>query len=238
MVGSSSSESGNGSEHDCSRKQDVFRCQLTVEIDPNQHREILCQPSDVEVVRHEIKPCVETECMCGDIRGKNGIYECGECHTELRGVGCGSGELRYYVTGVRRSCICPVLAGYEGLTELGTITSEVVTVRATVPGRDGFEALLDTLRSRSPSLSIDWVVWNDDKTSPQDSVCDVTNRQREAVEIALAMGYYDTPREATLGDLADRLDISESAVSQRLNAVETNLVTSFFDRRTHSTGFT
>lgn len=54
----------------------------------------------------------------------------------------------------------------------------------------------------------------------------VTDKQREAVEAAVEMGYYAEPREATLEDLANKLGVSTSALSQRLNAVESKLVES------------
>ncbi|WP_259517446.1 helix-turn-helix domain-containing protein [Halanaeroarchaeum sp. HSR-CO] len=53
----------------------------------------------------------------------------------------------------------------------------------------------------------------------------LTEKQREAIQLAVEEGYYDRPRDVSLGDLADRLDITRSALSQRLNAVESKLVT-------------
>ena len=56
--------------------------------------------------------------------------------------------------------------------------------------------------------------------------CSITDKQREALELAVELGYYDDPRRADLQDLADRLGISRSAVSQRLNAAESKVVRS------------
>ncbi|WP_049925846.1 helix-turn-helix domain-containing protein [Halopiger goleimassiliensis] len=44
----------------------------------------------------------------------------------------------------------------------------------------------------------------------------LTNAQRELVLAAYDAGYFDVPRRTTLVELGDRLDISDSAVSQRL----------------------
>lgn len=52
-----------------------------------------------------------------------------------------------------------------------------------------------------------------DNSSPRGKL---TAKQLEAVELAVERGYFDTPRGATLGDLADHLGISEQAVSVRL----------------------
>lgn len=45
---------------------------------------------------------------------------------------------------------------------------------------------------------------------------EMSDAQREAVELALAAGYFDVPRETTLVELAERLGVSDSAVSERL----------------------
>jgi hypothetical protein len=45
---------------------------------------------------------------------------------------------------------------------------------------------------------------------------DLTPAQREAVLLAIREGYFQIPRQTTLAELADRLDISEQAFSERL----------------------
>lgn len=45
---------------------------------------------------------------------------------------------------------------------------------------------------------------------------DLSPAQREALAIALEEGYFAVPRETTLVDLAEKLGISDSAVSQRI----------------------
>lgn len=44
----------------------------------------------------------------------------------------------------------------------------------------------------------------------------LSETQRETLELALSEGYFDVPRRINLGELAERLDVSDSAVSQRL----------------------
>lgn len=44
----------------------------------------------------------------------------------------------------------------------------------------------------------------------------LTETQRETLRLALETGYFDVPRRTNLVELADRLDVSDSAVSQRL----------------------
>lgn len=52
----------------------------------------------------------------------------------------------------------------------------------------------------------------------------LTETQRETLLTALAAGYFDVPRRATLEEIADRLDISTQAVSTRLRRGQRNLI--------------
>ena len=55
-------------------------------------------------------------------------------------------------------------------------------------------------------------------------VGELTEKQREAIELAFERGYYDTPRETNLETLSDELGVSKSAVSQRLRVTESKLI--------------
>lgn len=58
----------------------------------------------------------------------------------------------------------------------------------------------------------------------------LSERQREAVEAALDLGYYQTPSRSTHADIADRLGCSPSTASEHLNRAEAKLVKTMFDR--------
>lgn len=52
----------------------------------------------------------------------------------------------------------------------------------------------------------------------------LTSEQRETLLTAIEVGYFDIPRSATLGDLADELDVSSTAASERLRRGLSTLV--------------
>jgi len=58
----------------------------------------------------------------------------------------------------------------------------------------------------------------------------LTERQRRLLTEAVAAGYYDTPREASLTDLADRLSIAKSTASETLHRAEENVIKEFVDQ--------
>lgn len=49
--------------------------------------------------------------------------------------------------------------------------------------------------------------------------------QRETVEAAFEMGYFDVPRRTTIAAIAEELDVSEQAVSERLRRGLSNYLT-------------
>ncbi|WP_238717448.1 helix-turn-helix domain-containing protein [Natronorubrum halophilum] len=55
----------------------------------------------------------------------------------------------------------------------------------------------------------------------------LTERQWQVVTEAVARGYYDTPRECTLAELAETFDVDKSAVSKLLQRAERRLVKKF-----------
>lgn len=52
----------------------------------------------------------------------------------------------------------------------------------------------------------------------------LTPAQREAIALAIEMGYFDIPRQCTTIDLANELGISDQAVTERLRRAISNLV--------------
>ena len=63
-----------------------------------------------------------------------------------------------------------------------------------------------------------------DLTDPKMGQYNISQKQREALVRALEMGHFQIPREASLEDIAESLDISPRAVSERLRRGQTNLV--------------
>jgi len=57
----------------------------------------------------------------------------------------------------------------------------------------------------------------------------LTPKQLRLIETAVAEGYYDTPRECTLTELADEADIAKSTCSETLHRAEEKVVKEFVD---------
>ena len=63
-----------------------------------------------------------------------------------------------------------------------------------------------------------------DETIPKMGQYNVSRKQREALVVALEMGFFEIPRTATLADVAASLGISKRAASERLRRGHTNLI--------------
>lgn len=55
-------------------------------------------------------------------------------------------------------------------------------------------------------------------------------RQREALQTAFDVGYYEVPREATRTDVADRLDCAPSTASEHLRKAERRVVRTYLNQ--------
>ncbi|WP_440991704.1 helix-turn-helix domain-containing protein [Haloarchaeobius baliensis] len=67
-----------------------------------------------------------------------------------------------------------------------------------------------------------------ERVAPADARGALSDRQREAVETALALGYYAVPREATTADVAAALDCSPSTAGEHLQRAESAVLAALF----------
>lgn len=64
-------------------------------------------------------------------------------------------------------------------------------------------------------------------TQSHDSSELLTDRQWEFITAAVERGFYDTPRDCTLTDVAEPFDITTSAASRLLHRAESRIITAF-----------
>ncbi|QLK26748.1 helix-turn-helix domain-containing protein [Natrinema zhouii] len=79
--------------------------------------------------------------------------------------------------------------------------------------RDRLVAFNDYCRDRGISVTVDHLRVSDDG---DEGVVALTPKQQKLLTVAYEEGYFDVPRGISQDELADRLDVSKSAVSQRL----------------------
>jgi predicted DNA binding protein len=88
--------------------------------------------------------------------------------------------------------------------------------------------IIATLKERYPAVDIRRLLRSEDGRSTDDLVfvdrSRLTERQREVLETAHRMGYFDRPKGANAGEVADALDISRSTFAEHVAAAQTKLL--------------
>ncbi|QCW02027.1 helix-turn-helix domain-containing protein [Natrinema pallidum] len=114
----------------------------------------------------------------------------------------------------------PTAAEYDiGYHEI-TVTKDT-KIRARVPTRASLFAYRDACREKGIPFRIQRIFRESD---PSGDRYGITDRQREALQVALEEGYFDVPRETTLSAIAEKLEISDQALSARLRRGQANLL--------------
>lgn len=83
---------------------------------------------------------------------------------------------------------------------------------------------LATFRTECVENDVDVEFHSLSNPSLPDESGSLTDEQQDILEVAYENGYWDVPRAVTLAELADRLDISSNAASQRLRRATKTLV--------------
>ena len=116
---------------------------------------------------------------------------------------------------------------YPLLEERGTILNaygkrEQWYLRMLFPSRDCLSSTYDFCREHDLTLQIEniYTMGGSDRRGQYG----LTHEQHTALLAALERGYYDIPRTITLEELADQLDISHQALSERLRRGSENLL--------------
>lgn len=207
-----------------SGQEGPIRAKVAIEPHPDSNCAVLSADGEVEEVTHRLKT---DPAACG---GDCDVSQCSECHAELSFDDTGPDARTYLKSAVSTRCICPVFEKHDCIPRITGVESESMVVVLTVAARGTLREIIEDLRAVGASVDIEWLVnGGDHSRTAEIDVSSITEKQQEALELATEAGYYETPRRADLGEIADELGISESAASQRLNAVETKLVTAFLE---------
>jgi len=84
--------------------------------------------------------------------------------------------------------------------------------------------LQTTIDETPPTVTVQIDAINQFPSAQIDPATALSDRQREALETALDLGYYDTPRKATHEDVAEELGCAPNTASQHLQKGEAKLV--------------
>jgi predicted DNA binding protein len=118
--------------------------------------------------------------------------------------------------------IMPVLTEVGGVQRSITATSEGWLNRTQFPSREAFERVYQFCRDNEIGFKFNRIYERSEGLGP--STPALTDAQIETLIEAVDSGYLDIPRKSSLAELGQRLEISESAASERFRRGVKNLI--------------
>lgn len=105
-------------------------------------------------------------------------------------------------------------------------------VHLLLPDRTALNSIWEYSIANDISLDIIEIYSNDDAGG--ESSYGLTDEQRSALQLAFSEGYFNEPRDVSLGEVADRMGLSSTATSGRLRRGMRNLIAATIAERDRS----
>lgn len=136
----------------------------------------------------------------------------------------GDGAPRYLLKVVPPAVPDGVPSDAEGAVTLRSVAVEDGGATQTFVGdQEALGRTVEFLRSLHAHVSLRRL---SDYDGPGDDLDALTARQREVLETAYELGYYEVPRGTTADEIARELDLDRSTVTEHLQRAERNLLSS------------
>lgn len=119
--------------------------------------------------------------------------------------------------------LIPLLTNHEGTITHAVGSVEGWRLRVLFPDHDALSEAHDDLREADFSLTIQAVYEEKDERHIQHGL---TETQRDTLVAAFNRGFFEIPRENSLTDLSEQLELSHQALSERLRRATSSLVES------------
>ena len=139
---------------------------------------------------------------------------------------------RYQIERESGPCTCELIedAGYpiSGVD----VRDGTLELTLNLPGSDALREVVEILSGSGRDVDVRYLMRNAESDDADPIVVDrmqLTDRQREVLETAYETGYFDYPRRANAGDVADELGIAPSTFSEHLAAAQSRLLESVLE---------
>lgn len=109
----------------------------------------------------------------------------------------------------------------------GSYTFTVVGTEADI--QRAIESAQTAAEGVPDSVAVDIEAVGGQRVAPEMPADRLADRQREALSVALDLGYYETPRRATIADIARELGCATSTAAEHLRKAEAAVITTMFD---------
>lgn len=175
-------------------------------------------------------PCVMDE-IDGDILDTEIRYENGQCRSDIdirEQTPNGPREhTKQFTSSICAHCPRDIFSSYGCIPRYLEVGTGWFVVETYLPNTEMVSSLVNEIRECCERVTLRSLNSTDQERYAENCSVDVsllTPKQREAVHTAKQMGYYDADSTVSLEQIAKRLGISKSALSQRLNRAESNVL--------------
>ena len=127
--------------------------------------------------------------------------------------------------------ICRAVYTNDGTLLDAQVTDGQWTLRLLFPDREGLSVAISAIEERDVRVDVRRMV-EAGQDEGLETTTALTEPQQEAIAEAYRQGYYDVPREISLEELANELDISHQALSERLRRANRVLASEQLDEPT------
>ena len=145
----------------------------------------------------------------------------------------GSSSVYRFERELGRGCPCEVVEGFDcPVTDVRAKGSSLyLTFHA--PDMQGLQAIIGELQTQYDTLDVQRLLQSQQEHAEQNLVfvdrSTLTDRQLEVLETAHRMGYFEHPKRANAGEVADELGITSTTFTEHLAAAQTKLLTAILD---------
>ena len=146
----------------------------------------------------------------------------------------GSSSVYRFERELGRGCPCEVVEEFDcPVTDVRADGSSLyLTFHA--PDMQGLQAIIGELQARYDAIDVQRLLQSQQDHAEQNLVfvdrSTLTDRQLEVLETAHRMGYFEHPKQANAGEVADELDITSTTFTEHLAAAQTKLLDAILDR--------
>ena len=160
----------------------------------------------------------------GEFEGLTEILEEDSSVEEVELLAEVEGECYYRMVWTDRAQVIGYMVAGQGATvQEATAKDGEWHLRVFFPERSGLAATSEYAQENGFALDVTHIYGLENLEEAQH---DLSEHQYGTLTTAVEQGYYDIPRETNAQELADDLDISHQALSERLRRAHKNLITS------------
>lgn len=175
-------------------------------------------------------PCV-MDSIDGDITGVDVWLGNEECRVDVdvkkQNGGGNQTSTKQFTSPVCVHCPGAIFPKYGCIPRYLDVRTGSFVMETYLADTDAVSSLVNDLRDRCEQVKIRSLTSTEQQEYTQNCTIDLsplTPKQREAVHTAQKLGYYEPCSKVELGEIADELGLSSSAVSQRLQRAEANIL--------------